>query len=195
MSEPGLPIFPRDRSEGDAQGFQQFVDCARFEFSQDRFHFRPTLFNRIQVRRIGWQEFQARPACGNQSLNAFALMHIQIINDHDIAFAQRWGKHVFDIGLKGVTRHPAFQHRGGTYFPQAQRGDQGVMLARIAGRRFPDAFARRRSSIQPRQPQMRPAFIDEFQMGGDGAQGCLNVLLKGVPQFSYARGVALTVVQ
>ena len=53
MSEPSAHVLRCDRLEREAQGFDQLVERARFQFAQDRFDFRPTLFNRVQVRRIG----------------------------------------------------------------------------------------------------------------------------------------------
>jgi len=195
VSEPGLHICRCDGSEGTTQGFQQLVKGARFQFTQDGFHLRPTFFNWIQVGRIGRQEFQACPTCRNQALCDLALVNIQIINEHHVALAKRWSEHLLDIRIKGVTRHPTFQNPRGAHFCQTQGRDQGVMFPGIAGRRFRDSCARGGASKQPRQTQMRPAFIDEFQAFGEGAQPFDEVVLKVLAERLHARRVALTVVQ
>jgi hypothetical protein len=195
MSEPRAHVLWRNRFERDTQRFHQLVKGARLQFAQDHFHLRPTLFNRVQVGGVRWQEFQACAPCGDGVFCRFALMHIEIINQYDIPFSQRGGEDSSHIRFKGFLRHRAFQDPGRTDSAETERGDQGVVLSGIAGRRFGDPLAGGRTPKQPRQTQVRPAFIDEFQMGGDVAQRLQDAALKGLPQLLHPRGVALAVVK
>ena len=195
VSEPRSHVLWCDGFECHTQCLHQLVKGARLQFAQDRFHLRPTLFNWVQVGRIRWQEFQACAPCGDRLVCHFALMHIEIVNQYDIPFPQRGGEDTSNIRFKGFLRHSSFQDPGRTDFTETQRSDQGVVLSGIAGRRFGDPLAGGRTPKQPRQTQVRPTFIDEFQMGGDVAQRLQDVASKSLSQLLHPRGVALAVVQ
>ena len=69
------------------------------------------------------------------------------------------------------------------------------MLARKTGRGLADALPRCRTAKEPRQTQMRTAFIDEFEVCGDVAQGLLGFGVMGGAEGLDPRRFALTVVQ
>lgn len=152
MSEPCLHILRGDRFKRLAQRGKEFLHRPRFEFAQDRFHFRPAEFNRIQVRRIGRQEFQVRPTGSDLTLDGFALVHVQVVNQQDVPRSQSGGEDCPDIGFKRLLRHRTLQEPRRIDFIKAQGGNQGVVLAGIAGCAFGNTFAWGSAPEQAGQP-------------------------------------------
>jgi len=66
MSEPILNVSERNRAQRLGQGLHQGVKRASLRRPQSRLDFRPAQFNRVEVRRIGWQELHTCSPCFNQ---------------------------------------------------------------------------------------------------------------------------------
>ncbi len=153
MSEPVLNISERDRAQGLRDSIHQGFQRARLGRPQNRLDFRPAQFNRVEVRRIGRQEFQACSLGFNQLTDGFAGMGRQVIHHQDVAPAQGREQLRAHIGFKCDAMDGAFKDPRGADFLPAQRGNQGVMRTRITGRgsttRWPGA-ARPNRRVKPK---------------------------------------------
>ena len=69
------------------------------------------------------------------------------------------------------------------------------MLARNTRRRFDDALPRRSASVEWREPEIRPTFIDKFQVRRYRLRDGCNFLCKLSAQALYARGFTLAVME
>ena len=195
MSEPVLNISERDRAQGLGYGLHQGVQRAGLGCPQSHLDFRPAQFNRVEVRRIRRQEFQACPLGFNQLTNGFASMSRQVIHHQDVTPAQGWKQLRANIGFKGHAIDGTFKDpRGGDLLPP-QCGHQGVMRSRITGGGFHDSLPRCRSTAQARQAQMHPTFIEKFQPFHQLAQIFHKAGLEILPQGFYPWRLALAVVE
>ena len=102
-------------------------------------------------------------------------MHIQIINPDQIARLQGGHQYLYHIHIESLLSHRFFEQPGGADFGEPQGRNEGIVLARKAGGRFRHPGAGFRTSIQACQTQMCPAFIDEFEVCDDLAQGAFGL--------------------
>jgi hypothetical protein len=85
----------RDRDELD-----NLVEAARSCGPQKGFQLGESELNRIEVRAVGWEETEARTDPCNCRLHRRLLVHREVIQDDDVAGAERRGEHLLDIGEK-----------------------------------------------------------------------------------------------
>ena len=195
MSEPILNIRRRDRTQSLRKSLQQGVKSSSLCRPQGSLDFRPAQLNRVEVWRIGRQEFQACSLRFNQLANGLAGMSRQVIQHHDVASTQGREQLRAHISFKGAMIEGTFNHpRSGDSLP-THCGEQGVMRARITGRGFYDPLPGGGSTAQARQAQMCSTFIDKFQAFHQFAQTFHELCLKILPQGFYSRRLALAVVE
>src|SRR5215212_3532993 len=58
------------------------------------------LLDRVEVGRIGRQEDQLASCRLNKRSGFGALMHAEVVEDHDLTWPERWGEHPFYERLK-----------------------------------------------------------------------------------------------
>src|SRR5512139_226810 len=195
MSEPILNVCERNRAQRLGESLQQGIPGARLRLSQSRLDLRPAQFNRVEVRGIRRQELHPCASGFNQLTDGLPSMSRQVIQDHNVAAAQSREQLRTDIGFKGNTVHGSFKHPRCRDFLPAQCGHQGVMGTGISGRGFDDPLTGCRSTVQTRQAQMGPTFIDEFQAFYQRAQILHELHLVVLPQGFYPRRLALAVME
>src|SRR5512134_178261 len=195
MSEPVLNISGRDRPQGLRYGLQQGVQRASLGCAQSRLDFRPAQFNRVEVRRIRRQEFQACSPGFNQLTDGLAGMGREVIHDHDITPVQGREQLRAHIGFKSDAIDGTFKDPRGGDFPPAQGGEESVMRARITGRGFHDPLTGGGATAQARQTQICSTFIEKFQAFHQLAQGFHESHLEVLAQGFYPRRLALAIVE
>src|SRR6266508_3225134 len=195
MSKPILNISERDRTQRLRYSLHQGFHRASLSRPQSCLDFRPAQFNRVEVRRIGWQEFQACSLGLNQLPDGLPGMGRQIIHHHDVTPAQGRKQLRANISFKGDAIDGTFQDPRGADFLPSQCGNEGVMGTRIPGRSFHDPLTWCSSTKQTRQSQMCPTFIEKFQVFHQVAQGVHKSGLEVLPQGFYTRPIALSVVE
>ena len=195
MSEPRQRVRERDGGQCVGERIKQRISGARFGRAQGRLDFRPTEFNRIQVGRIGWQEFQVRSNRFDQGLNAGSLVKRQVIHQNNIAWAQGRKQNLLDVHFKSRAIHCTFQDPRSLNVLSTHGGEQRIVETRIAGRPFHDALPRSSTSELAGEPQIHPAFIDEFQVSELGAPFLGNPLPKLAAKATDARGVFLAIME
>lgn len=119
----------RDRDELD-----DLVEGARSRGPQKRFQLGEGELDRIEVRAVGGQKAEARTDAFNRGLHLRLFVHREVIEDDDVADAERRDEHLLDIGEKrGIIDRPV--EDGGRRQPlDPQRGDDGVRLPMTVGR-------------------------------------------------------------
>jgi hypothetical protein len=195
MSEPRFNVTMRNGAEGICQRVQQGLEGARFRSPQGRLDLRPAQFNRIEVGRVGRQEFQACPFGFDELADMRCLVRRQIINQDNISAAQGRDQHLCDVHLKSGTIHAPFQNPGRLNALPAQGSNQGIVRARITGGGFDHALPRCRAPKQTGQAQIHPAFIDEFQALNQRTEVLGNPLFEFPAQALDPRRFALAIME
>ena len=119
----------------------------------------------------------------------------QIVHEYDVAGAQGRNQYLCDIHFKGGAIHRSFQQPRSLYTLRAEGGNQCIVGSGVARRSFDDALSRVSSSKVPGEPQIRPAFIDEFQVSELSAPFIGDPLSKQVTQAANTWCVPQTIMQ
>lgn len=126
-----------------------------------RFQLREGHFDGVQVWRVFWQIQEPCAAFGQRLLRPRAFVHVEIIQDHDIAFAKGRRELGFNISVEGVAIHRAINDPRRSEFMAAQTGDEGLGMP-FAKRCLPlEPFAFRRPATQAAHVGFDRCFIDE----------------------------------
>ena len=187
MSEPRFNVSMGNGAERVCQGIQQRIELARLRRPQCRLDFRPAQFNGIEVRRIGRQEGQARPAGFDELTRVCALVRREVIQQDNIATPHSRDENPFDVEFERHAVHSPFQEPRSLHAVPAQSSDQGVVRSRIAGYGFHDAPPWNRTPKPTGQAQIHAAFIDKFQVLEQGAEFLRPAFSKFLPQTFDAR--------
>lgn len=146
----------RDRHELD-----NLVEAARSCSPQKRFQLGEGELDRIEVRAVGWEETEARTDPLNRRLHLGLFVHREVIEDDDVAGAERRDEHLLDIGEKrGIIDRPV--EDGGRREPiDPQRGDDRVRLPMAVGRVIAKPEPAGTAPITAQQIGRDAGFIDE----------------------------------
>jgi len=133
-SEPIHGVLGGDAGQGGGDGRLKFLPGARLRTSQALFDLAPHLFNRVQVRRVGWQEPDRCPGLLNQSQGGVVLVGREVVHDDHVTRSQRRTQHFPHIALEHFrVRSPFNRHAGGrTIQPDGGQHRGGLPVA--AGR-------------------------------------------------------------
>lgn len=71
------------------------------------------LFDRIEVRRIGWQEPEPRTGGFDQLTDGCRLMAAEIVHDDDVAWLEHRDQLLLDIGAKTLAVNRSVEDTGG----------------------------------------------------------------------------------
>jgi hypothetical protein len=100
MPDEVQALLRREELQCDRDELDDLVEAARSHRSQKRFQLRKGEFNRIEIRTVGRKESQAGPDAFDRGLHVRLLVDRQVVEDDDIARAQRRDQHLLDIGEK-----------------------------------------------------------------------------------------------
>ena len=195
MSKPRFNIRMGNEAERVCQAIQQRIELARLRRPQCRLDFRPAQFNRIEVRRIGRQEFQARPVGFDELTRVCALVRREVIEQDNIAAPQSRAEDPFDVQFERYAVHGTFQKPRGLHAVPAQGSDQGVVGSGIPRYGFHYAPPRSSTSKPTGQTQIHAAFIDKFQVLEQGTELFRPSFSEFAPQTFDARRFPLAGVE
>jgi hypothetical protein len=137
------------------------IEVARPRRAEQRFQFGEREFNRVEVWTVGRQkaEVRARRFDGRPDLRLF--VHRQVIEDDDVARAQRRDQHLLDVGQKaGIVDGPI--EDGGRVQPiRPQAHDDGVGLPMPARRVIVEPHAAATPPIATEEIGRHAAFIEK----------------------------------
>ena len=87
-------------------------DGSLFVLSQVSLELGEGLFDRVQVRGIGWQIAQFGAGGLDREANVLAFVSAEIVHDDDVALFEGRNKDLADISLEPLASHRAVEHHG-----------------------------------------------------------------------------------
>jgi hypothetical protein len=117
--------------------------------------------DRIEVRTIRRQKAELRADGFNRDTDLGLFVDDEIIEDDDIARAQRRDQDLFDVGEEaGIVDRPV-EHRGRAEAVEAERGHHGVGFPMTARRVIAEPHAAWTAAVTPQQVGRHPTFVEE----------------------------------
>ena len=111
--------------EGQADGLNQSGLGSGFEAPQEVFDFAPHLFNRIEVRRVGWQKKNLGSGLGDQVKGHLIFMWPKVVHHHHVSWAQRRTEDFPNVGLEDLCVGGAINGHAGRRAVQSDGTDHG----------------------------------------------------------------------
>ena len=124
----------REELQGDGDEFHDLVETARARGAEKRFQLGKREFDRIEVGTVRREKAEARADAFNRPLHLRLLVHRQVIEDDDVARAERRHEYLLDVGEKRriIERPVEDGRRVQAIYPK--RRDNGVRLPMAAWR-------------------------------------------------------------
>src|SRR4051795_12323100 len=91
----------RETVEACADGVPEFVEAAWWLGADERLELSEDLLDRVEVWRVGRQVAQPGPAGLDGGAHAGYLVALQVAADGDVAWCERRGEVLLDIGPEG----------------------------------------------------------------------------------------------
>ena len=110
-----------------------------------------------------WQEQELGPGGANEPADGFALVTAKIVNDHDVARAERRDEDLFDIDLEGLTIDRPLEEPWRINPIVPQRSQEGGCIPTAVGHFGFHSSAARPPCAQRRHIGLGPSLIDEDQ--------------------------------
>lgn len=134
-----------------------------FELAQDGFDFAPHPLNGIEVWAVWRQKGDARASLGNKVESFFVFVGLEVIENNDVAGAQRRSQEITHVGAKiiGVGSSREGRVSGGTV--AAHRGDHCGGSPVTVRRGIVAAFTASRTSVKSCHVGFRASLIDKHQ--------------------------------
>jgi hypothetical protein len=165
MPKPAENIGAGDGGERGGQGIQQVGDGPGLERAQERFHFRPAVFDRVQVRRIGGQKQDPGASGFNGVLNGIQVMNRHVIHHHNLAPVEGGYQELFDKVQHRFAINRAGDTQARAQAIQGERPNGGHVSPAIPGHGVVHPVARRRPAIQPGQAQVTAHLVQKDVLG------------------------------
>lgn len=145
----GRAFVGREELERDGDEATDLLKTTRLGGAQERFQLRERELDRIEVRTIGREESNDRPDLLDRGPYLWLLVGRQVVEDDDIARAQRRHQHLFDVGEERRTINGPIEHRGRAQPLKTERGDDGVGLPVTARAVIAESDATRAAAVPP----------------------------------------------
>ena len=123
------------------------------------------LFDGIEVRAVGRQIEQLRPAGFNRPADPAHFMTGQIVQDDRVARAERGGEHLFNRGDEARAIDWAVEDGGGGELVGPQGGNEGGRLPVAVGDLRHEAGAAATPPIAARQLRLQCGLVEEDEAG------------------------------
>ena len=150
-----------EEAQRDCDELDHLVEVARPRGTEERFQLRKRHFNRIEVGTVGRQKSEPRARTFDGGLDLRLFVHGQVVEDHDIAGAQRRDEDLLDVGEKRRIVERAVKDGWRVEAAHAQRRDHRVRLPVAARRVVAEPQAARAAPIASQQVGGDPRFVDE----------------------------------
>jgi hypothetical protein len=157
----GRAFIGREELERDGDEAADLLKTTRPGGAQEGFQFRECELDRIEVRTIGREKSNDRPDLLDRGPHFRLLVGREVIEDEDIAGAQRRHQHLFDVGEERRTINGPIEHRGRAHPLETERSDDGVCFPVTARRVIAEADATRATAVAPQQIGRHTAFIEK----------------------------------
>lgn len=151
MSEEVPAFFWLEERADVAGGVPERFVGSRAGSAQVGFELRERHFYRIEIGGVGRQEQEPRATLGKHSFGLGGIVHLEIVENDDIARRQRRGELRFDIDIKSDAVHGAGNDPRGRQPRAPQAGNERLVgpVSMRDGTRQACAF--RRAASEPRK--------------------------------------------
>jgi hypothetical protein len=164
MRKPAADIGLGDCVQRVFDRLDQRLDGPCFGPTQTRFEFGPGLFNRVEIRRIGRQPNEPRPARRQPFFYPGRCVGREIIPEHNVPRPQRRTEDVPHPVAKYVAIDGSLHDPGGVEPIEPYGGEHRIVVPIVVGDMIHDPLPRRGPPIAADHRQRRPRFIHEFQL-------------------------------
>jgi len=157
----GGAFVGREELERDRDEAADLLEVAWTGGTQERFQFGERQLDRIEVRTVRREESNEGAHVLDRGLHLRLLMDREVVEDDDVARAQRWHQDLFDVGEERRAIHGPIEHRGRAQTLKTERGDHRVGLPVTARRVIAESGAARAAAVAPEQIGRHAAFIEK----------------------------------
>ena len=151
----------REELQRDCDKLDDLVEGARSRGAEEGFQLRKRELDRIEVRTIGWEKAETGPDAFNGGLHLRLLVDHQVVEDDNVAGAQRGHQHLLDIGEERRIVERAIEDRGRLQSIETERRDDGVRLPMPARRVIAQPLAAGTSAIATQQIGRDARLVEE----------------------------------
>ena len=124
---------------------------------------REGLFDRVEVRTVGWQEEEPAAPVFQGLRGARAFVGAEVVENDDGSRIETWRELGFDIGIEGGTVHGAIDDPGGDQPVPGQASNERLGAPFAKGRRSMEPFAARRPAPEPGQVGFHRGLVNKDQ--------------------------------
>jgi len=136
------------------------------ERAEEGLQFGERLFDRIEVRTVGWQESQLGSGLLDRHADFGLFVRGEVVEDDDIATSQHRHQDLLDVRAERVVVDRSIEDGRGGQLRRPQRGHHGVRLPMAAGRVIGDAHAPRTACVATQQIGGDTGFIHKHVLAG-----------------------------
>jgi len=123
------------------------------------------LLDRVEVRRVGWQQHEAGARSADGLADTGDLVGGEVVPHHDLARLERRGEELRDIGTERRTGHRPVQHEGHDEASAAQTDDEGGGAPVAVRCRIRQALAPRSPAVAADQVRAGASLVEEDEAG------------------------------
>ena len=147
--------------QSDRDELDHLVEAAWSRGTQERLQLRKRLFDGIEVRTVGRQKAEPGADAFESGLHLRLLVHRQVVEDDDVARAERRHQDLLDIREEGGVVDRPVEDGGGREALDAQRSDDRVGVPMAARRVIPKAHAPGTAAVAAQQIRRDAGFIEK----------------------------------
>lgn len=177
MRKPAAGILGRERLQTTSNRLLQGVVRARSHAPQERFQLGEGLFDGRQVGGGGREPEDLALLLGDGLAHPLARGGTHVIEHHHLPGLQAWSQHLFHVGFKRQRVHRSLQDEGCLHPLKRESGNQGRMLASVAGHGPIGPLPTRRAGLERGEGNVGATFVNKDQAldwegRGQAAPGC-----------------------
>jgi hypothetical protein len=156
----------REELEGIAHERCDTIECPGSRRSEERLELGERLFDRIKVGTVRRQKPDVRADGFNRRADLRLFVHHEVIEDDDIARAERRHQNLFDVGEKADIVDRAIEDRRSADPVDRQRGDHRRRLPMTAGRVVVQPDAPRAATVAAQEIGRDTALVQKDVLAG-----------------------------
>lgn len=151
----------REEAEGDGDQIADMVKGPGTGRPDERFQFREGQFDWIEIWAVGRQKAELSADGFDRDADRGLFVNGQVVEDDDIARAQRGHEDLLDVGQKRHIVDRPIEHRRGAEAIEAQRRHDRVRVPVAERRVIPQARAAGTAAVPSQQIGRHAAFVEE----------------------------------
>jgi hypothetical protein len=133
----------------------------RAEVSLD---FAPHVFNGIEVRTVGWEEFEGRTARFDKGFRFLVLVSGEVVRDNDVTTPQGWAEYMPNVLAKDLSASCAVDGHAAGRPVKAHRANHGRGVPMSVRRAVAYALAAAATCAKTGHIRFRSGFIDKYEL-------------------------------